>query len=136
VSPAPGGEIAFVDTSAYVKLVLGEPEAPALDEALRGWRAHVGSALLRVEAERACARHGEAWVARARVGLGGYALLPIDDRVLAAAAALQPPALRTLDAIQLATALSIGRRLGVLFSYDERLCTAAAVAGIAVERPA
>jgi hypothetical protein len=31
---------------------------------------------------------------------------------------------------------SVGRRLGVLFSYDERLCAAAAALGIAVERPA
>jgi len=136
VSAAPAGAIAFVDTSAYVKLVLGEPEAPALDRALRGWPAHVGSALLRVEAERACARHGLQWVARASAGLGGYALLPIDDGVLTAAAALRPPALRTLDAIHLATALSLGRRLGVLFAYDERLCAAARAAGVPVEQPA
>ena len=136
MSAASVGEIAFVDTSAYVKLVLGEPEAPALDRALRGWRAHVGSALLRIEAERACARHGEAWVARARAGLAGYALLPLDDGVLRAAAALRPAGLRTLDALHLATALSTGRRLGVLFSYDERLCAAARAAGVPVARPA
>lgn len=136
MSAVPAGELAFVDTSAYVKLVLGEPEAPALDRALRDWSTHVGSALLRVEAERACARHGEQWVARARAGLGGYALLPLDEGVLTAAAALRPPALRTLDAIHLATALSLGRRLGVLFSYDERLCAAASAAGVPVARPA
>ena len=136
MSAAPAGEIAFVDTSAYVKLVLGEPEAPALGRALRDWSTHVGSALLRVEAERACARHGEQWVARARTGLGGYALLPLDDGVLAAAAGLRPAGLRTLDAIHLATALSIGRRLGVLFSYDDRLCDAASAAGVPVARPA
>lgn len=136
MSAVRGGEIAFLDTSAYVKLVLGEPEAPALDRALRRWPAHAGSALLRVEAERACARHGEEWVARARAGLGGYALLPIDDDVLSAAAALRPAALRTLDAIHLATALSVGRRLGVLYSYDDRLCDVAAAAGVPVERPA
>jgi predicted nucleic acid-binding protein len=136
VSAAPVGAVAFVDTSAYVKLVLGEPEAAALDRALRDWPAHVGSALLRVEAERACARHGEQWVARARTGLGGYALLPLDDGVLRAAAVLRPPALRTLDAIHLATALSLGRRLGVLFSYDDRLCDAARDVGVPVARPA
>ena len=136
MSAASAGAIAFVDTSAYVKLVLGEPEAPALDRALRAWPAHVGSVLLRVEAERACGRHGEEWVARARQGLGGYALLQLDDAVLRAAAALQPATLRTLDALHLATALSIGRRLGVLFSYDDRLCDAASAAGVAVERPA
>jgi predicted nucleic acid-binding protein len=135
VSAAPAGAIAFVDTSAYVKLVLGEPEAPALEQALRTWPAHAGSMLLRVEAERACARHGERWVERARQGLGGYALLPIDDGIVRAAAALPPATLRTLDAIHLATALSIGRRLGVLFSYDDRLCDAAQAAGVVVEQP-
>jgi predicted nucleic acid-binding protein len=135
MSAAPSGAIAFVDTSAYVKLVLGEPEAPALDRALRAWSAHAGSTLLRVEAERACARYGEEWVARAREGLGGYALLPIDDGVVRAAATVPPATLRTLDAIHLATALSVGHRLGVLFSYDERLCDAARAAGIAVEQP-
>ena len=136
-SARPRGELAYLDTSAYVKLVLREPESAALAHALERWPARISSALLRVEAERACLRYGaEPWVERARTGFGALALLPLDDDVLAAAARLQPPGLRSLDALHLATALSVGRRLGVLFSYDERLCAAAAAAGIAVERPA
>ena len=72
---------------------------------------------------------------RAEAGLSGLALLPIDDRVLHAAATVGPPGLRSLDAIHLATALSVRERLGVLFCYDERLAEAAASAGISVARP-
>jgi predicted nucleic acid-binding protein len=131
------GELAYLDTSAYVKLVLREPERAALEAALRRWPARISSVLLRVEAERACARYGEQpWVERARDGLASLALLPLDEAVLRGAAALRPAGLRTLDAIHLATALSTGRRLGVLFSYDDRLCDAARDAGVPVERPA
>jgi predicted nucleic acid-binding protein len=133
----PRGELAYLDTSAYVKLVLREPEHEALARALERWPARFSSALMRTEAERTCLRYGPGpWVERAHAGLASLALLPLDDGVLRAAGALQPPLLRTLDAIHLATALSVGRRLGVLFSYDERLCRAASAAGVAVERPA
>jgi hypothetical protein len=46
--------------------------------------------------------------------------------VIERAAALDPPTLRTLDAIHLATALSLGLNLGALCAYDERLASAAA----------
>ncbi len=131
------GALAYLDTSAYVKLVLREPESDALAAELAQWPARISSVLLRTEAERACARYGGSqWVQRARAGLGALALLPLDEQVLGAAGALAPPALRTLDALHLATALSVGRRLGVLFSYDERLCAAATAAGVPVSRPA
>jgi predicted nucleic acid-binding protein len=137
IRPGAGGQLAYLDTSAYVKLVLREPESAALAGELQRWPARVSSALLRVEAERACARYGDGeWVERAQAGISSLALLPLDDAVLRAAAALAPPGLRTLDAIHLATALSIGRPLGVLFSYDDRLCAAAQAAGVPVARPA
>jgi predicted nucleic acid-binding protein len=130
------GGLAYLDTSAYVKLVLREREHAALARALEAWPSRISSALLRVEAERACARYGDVeWVERARSGLTSLALLPLDDDVLRAAGELRPAGLRTLDAIHLATALSTGRRLGVLFSYDDRLCDAASAAGVPVERP-
>lgn len=131
------GALAYLDTSAYVKLVLREPEHDALRQALVRWPARISSVLLRVEAERACARYGEQpWVQEAQAGLRALSLLPLDERVVRAAAGLRPAGLRTLDAIHLATALSTGRRLGVLFSYDERLCAAASDAGVPVQRPA
>jgi len=88
-----------------------------------------------VESLRACSRYGPAFATRARAGLSDLALLPMDDALLHAAACLQPPVLRSLDAIHLATALSIGGHLGVMFCYDERLADAAGSAGLVVVRP-
>lgn len=102
---------------------------------LAHWQARVSSRLLIVEGIRACARYGSAFAERAREGLSDLALLPMDDALLYAAARSEPHGLRSLDAIHLATALSIGERLGVMFCYDERLAGAAESAGLVVARP-
>jgi len=102
---------------------------------LAEWPGYVSSALLSVEAQRACARYGDAYGREARAWLEGVALLPLDDSVLDGAASLEPPALRSLDALHLATALSVRDKIGALFTYDERLGVAAANAGLNVARP-
>ena len=57
------------------------------------------------------------------------ALIPIDDPILARAAALAEPLLRSLDALHLATALHL-RAPGLRFvTYDQRLAAAAASGG-------
>lgn len=96
----------------------------------------MSSALLGVEAVRACARYGAAYAAQARAGLDGLALLPLDDAVLERAADLDPPDVRSLGAVHLATALSLGEDLGVMVVYDGRLHEAAVAHGLAVRRPA
>lgn len=73
---------------------------------------------------------------RARNGLDGLALLPVDEQVLEAAAYLEPARLRSLDAIHVATAISLGEGLGAVYAYDERLQEAALAAGLRVESPA
>jgi predicted nucleic acid-binding protein len=88
---------------------------------LRRWEGFVSSALLGVEAVRACARYGPEYAAAARDALGTLALLAIDDHLLTRAASLAPPALRALDAIHLATAVRLGAELGALFTYDRRM---------------
>jgi len=115
--------------------VLGEPEAGALREALLDWPVLVSSRLLIVEGPRACARYGADFAMRAQAGLSALALLPMDDAVLNAAAALAPLSLRSLDAVHLATAVSLGDRLGPLVCYDERLASAAQAAGLEVAQP-
>ena len=47
------------------------------------------------------------------------------SELLSAAASLDPPTLRTLDAIHLVTALSVGDELDAFVAYDERLLEAA-----------
>lgn len=103
---------------------------------LAEWPGFVSSTLLAVEAIRACARYGAAYAHEARAWLEGISLLGMDDPVLDEAASLEPPALRSLDAIHLATALSVREEVGAFFTYDERLGAAAAAAGLNVARPA
>lgn len=118
-----------------MKLIVDEPESAALQHAMGSWSAWTSSALLGVEAVRACRRLGEAVADAAEARLSDVALVPMDDAVLASARRLDPSELRSLDAIHLATALSIGTDLGALFSYDDRLTAAAKAAGLPVLSP-
>jgi uncharacterized protein len=52
-----------------------------------------------------------------------------------AAAELPGPRLRSLDALHLASALSLDPDLETFVSYDARLVTAAGAAGLAVAQP-
>ena len=103
---------------------------------LAEWPEYVSSALLAVESLRACARYGAAYAREARVWLEGVALLAMDDQVLDEAASLEPATLRSLDALHLATALSIRDDLGAFFTYDKRLAEAAEAHGLLVTSPA
>ena len=66
--------------------------------------------------------------------LSSIALVRIDEPVLIGAAAQEPRELRSLDAIHLATALSIDG-VDVLVTYDLRLAAAATEVGLAVAVP-
>jgi predicted nucleic acid-binding protein len=127
--------LVYLDSSAYAKLVLEQSGHVELRRELAEWPGYVSSALLAVEAVRACARYGVAYANEARAWLEGIALLPIDDPVLDEATSLEPPALRSLDALHLATALSIRDDLGAFIAYDERLSSAAAERGLKVVTP-
>lgn len=124
----------YLDSSAIVKLVAREPETSALVEAVRADPAVVSSALAWTEVIRAV-RRARGRVDRARDVLGGIALAPIDDAILRGAGDLSPAGLRTLDAIHLATALTLTEDITALVTYDGRLAEAAAAAGIAVTAP-
>jgi predicted nucleic acid-binding protein len=124
-----------VDSSAFVKLPLREPEHASLRAELRRWAGYVSSALIGVEAVRACARYGPEYGQAAREGLEALALLPVDDEVLEHASRLEPSTPRSLDAIHLATALVVKDDLGALLSYDERLCEAARAVELPVTTP-
>lgn len=118
-----------------MKLPLQETELKALLEELAEWDGYVSSALLGVEAIRACGRYGEEYAADARSFMADVALLPLDDSVLAEAASIDPTTLRSLDALHLATALSVREELGVFITYDQRLAVAAAEQGLVVAQP-
>ncbi len=126
---------AYVDTSAFVKLLRVEAETEALRDDLGETRL-VSSALLGVEARRAAGRLGHDALVAALGLLERVTLLPLDAEVLERAATLEPPALRSLDALHLATALSVGAAHLTLYTYDGRLAESASSHGFAVRSPA
>jgi uncharacterized protein len=126
----------YLDSSAFLKLVRSEPESRALHAELAPRLSRISSALLTVEARRAAARYGSVALARARAALGAVTLLPLDDAVLEAAADLEPRELRSLDALHLATAISLGDDLERFYCYDARLSEAAAAVGLDARAPA
>ena len=119
--------VVYLDSSALVKLVVAEPESSALIEYLRGRSERVSSALALAEVPRALRRagFGASERRRSRQVMARIALVEVDRRILVAAAALEPPGLRTLDAIHLATALAVREDLEAVVTYDRRLAAAA-----------
>ncbi len=95
----------------------------------------VSSALARTEVLRALLFEGEIGVARGREALARVDIVRVNDRVLNAAGALLPADLRSLDAIHLATAQQLGRDLGQMVTYDERMIDAARQLGIKSASP-
>lgn len=131
------GRVAYLDSSAFVKLVVPESESPALRRFLGKWPERTSSALLRTEVARALRRSGhDQDVGTARRLFGGLRLIRLDEVLLDRAGDLNPGALRSLDAIHLAAALAVGSDLGVFLTYDARLAAAATGEGLRVESPA
>jgi predicted nucleic acid-binding protein len=130
--------VIYFDTSALVKLVFDETESAALAEWLtvRADVPKVSSDLSTIELLRTCRRVDEDAVEGANLLLGGIDLLPVDRAIVEKAATLVPTELRSLDAIHLASAMSVRASLTALVAYDVRLCSAAAQAGIEVVSPA
>ena len=95
----------YVDTSALGRVLLGEPDAPAVIASLGDFEQRVASRLLRIELSRLALRHG--LLDQADQLLSGVALLPLDAAVLEAAETIGPATVATLDAIHLVTALRL-----------------------------
>jgi len=130
--------VIYLDASALVKIVVAEPESGALLAFLRSRPERMSSALSLTEVPRALrrAQFGGPVRRRAQRVLARLALVDVDRRILSAAAALEPSALRTLDAIHLATALVVREDLDGLVTYDRRLAAAAERLDLEVLAPA
>jgi len=120
-----------------VKLLFDEPESTALSDwlNLRTDVPKVSSDLSTIELLRTCQRIDVSLVDDARRLLEGIDLVPMDHVVVEQAAIVVPWELRSLDAIHLASALSLIEDLTDFVAYDVRLCSAAASAGLAVVSP-
>jgi predicted nucleic acid-binding protein len=126
----------YLDASAIVKLVVREPESPALETWLeRGTDSFVSCALVRTEVVRALLPEGLAAIRRARRLFDRLDLIMIDDELLDLAADLEKP-LRSLDAIHVAAAMELGDQLEALVTYDAQMARAAESLGLPVLAPA
>lgn len=130
-------DVAYVDTSAFMKLVRKEPESAAFARELSRWPRLVASELLVVEVTRAAQRQPQPQDALRLAAdyLHTVALRPLSRAVLRRATTLGPVALRTLDALHLATALDFAARPDVFFTYDLRLAAGARQVGLRVLAP-
>jgi predicted nucleic acid-binding protein len=130
--------VIYLDSSALFKLVIEESETAALRQFLRdrAGEPHIASALIRTEVVRAVARRNPGAVLTATHAVAKVTTIPVTTELLDTAAALQPPLLRSLDAIHLASALRFRDILSAFIAYDDRLHDAARQAGLPVTRPA
>ena len=127
--------IAYLDSSALVKLFAEEEESAALRNELTRWPEQASSALARVEVIRVGRALGEEVLAAARLVLNDLRLVRLSDELLDAAALIEPLPLRSLDAIHVASAQSLGDDLGAMITYDERMLVAARSAGVPTLAP-
>ena len=128
-------KIAFCDSSALVKLVVKEPESALLMQHLRGYSRVVASEMAAVEVVRAVRRMDPGSVATARRLIRSLDLVAVDAIVLERAASLRPPELRTLDALQVASALRLSPLDPVFVAYDAEAALAATHAGLRTSAP-
>jgi predicted nucleic acid-binding protein len=124
----------YLDTSAFLKLIVAEPETPAMRTWLSTGQPCWSSQLLRTEALRAASRLGiDEQVASQALEV--VSLITPSPSTFLSAGRFRPLVLRSLDAIHLAAALELGQDLDGLVTYDARVEAGARVASIRVLRP-
>lgn len=127
----------YLDSSGLLKLALEERESSAFTDwlSVRDATPWVSSELAKVEVIRACRRVNADALPQARALLSQLDLIPLSTDILDDAAELDAPDLRSLDALHLASALSIRSDLSAFIAYDRRLVAAASAAGLESLQP-
>jgi predicted nucleic acid-binding protein len=125
----------YLDTSALGRVLLDEPERPAIERELAGFSTQCSSQLLHVELWRLAWRND--LLDAATQLLENLALLSLDEETLTAATTIEPSNVATLDAIHLATAVQLfaDGELDAMLTYDLRLAEGARHHGITVVSP-
>lgn len=131
----------YVDASALVKVVAGEQGAEDLAAYLEGVEL-ASSELVLTEVPRALRRKAaitpgfplEEVLELAGAFLDSLALRPVDEALLVGAGLLAEPALRSLDAIHVVTALHL-YPIDAFVTYDKRQAAAAHLAGLRTVAP-
>jgi len=127
--------VAYLDTSAVGRVLLGEPDAPAILKVLGGFDQRVSSRLLRIELMRLGLRENRR--AEAESLLSAVGLVPLTEDLLARAETVDPDSVATRDALHLVTALALAAdgALDAVFTYDRRLASGARHHGLTVLAP-
>ncbi|RIK08323.1 MAG: VapC toxin family PIN domain ribonuclease [Acidobacteria bacterium] len=126
----------YIDTSLFVKLVVREAHSAAA----RRWAERhdqwlFSSDLLITEAFRTARRHSQGAVSETRSRLGVLAMIAVTTDIFERAAELDSKILRSVDALHIAAALTIGDELEAIATYDERMSESARLHGIPVVTP-
>ena len=129
----------YLDSSAIVKMIRPEAESRELVEWLnRRHEPAVTSVLAEVEVPRALRRSSPAHLAAMPAVLARISRIEMDAAVRATAGAYLTDALRSLDAVHLATAevlVASGKTVSAFVTYDARQAGAVEPTGIRVEIP-
>jgi predicted nucleic acid-binding protein len=125
---------AYVDSSAFAKLILDEPESPAM-RAVFVHTPLTSSTILVTEFLRAVRRDNPDRTDDAIEWLEYVTTVPVDREVVMAAGLIGAPALRSMDAIHLVTALLVRRHVAPLITYDHHLAAVAEALGLEVASP-
>lgn len=117
----------YIDSTAMLKLIAQAPETAALTDYLTARTDTVWftCSLARAELLRTTASLPPAATQHAHHLLDGLDTVAMTDRLITAAAALNPPPQRTIDALHIAAALTAGTQLHTLITYDPELTDAA-----------
>jgi uncharacterized protein len=128
--------VAYIDSSALLKMAFQEPENSAVEADLAQRDGLVASTLVALECRRAARRHSNRRAAQAvEEMLEAVWLVEITPAILDRAASVNPPLVRSLDAIHVATALSIAEPGLEIITYDGRMAAAALASGLRVVQP-
>ena len=129
----------YLDSSAVVKVIRPEAESRDLVEWLnRRGEATVTSVLAEVEVGRALRRSSPAHLAAMPAVLARISRIEMDAAVRATAGAYVTDALRSLDAVHLATAevlVAAGKPIRAFVTYDQRQAAAVRDVGMPVAMP-
>jgi len=136
----------YLDSSCIVKLIIAEDESEALHALLvdEGTPSTFTSQLAVTEVKRALHAQGETELAASVAALPGHLQVPgqtilarpaTGDMFSAAGDLLPGSALRSLDAVHLATARAAGAALTAVVTYDTRMAAAARDVGLTVLAP-
>jgi uncharacterized protein len=134
--------ILYVDTSALLKLLVREAESPVIERELVRWSSLATSIVTEVELPRAVARAREdrpdAVIDGSLILQGvvaSAAIIDLSEDIVAVSRNVAPVHVGALDAIHIANALSLGRELAGVATYDNRMADALGRTGVTVVAP-